>query len=364
MLKTAKHWVAAYLVVVLLLLIGVGSLTVAIDPYFHYHKPLESIYYALSNQRSQNDGILKHFDYDAIITGTSMAENFKASECNEIFGVNAIKVCFSGASYKEINDNLKVAFRHNEDIKMIVRALDTGMILADKDKMRYDLGEYPTHLYDDNLFNDVKYVFNKEILFSLSVPLLEGYMKGIEGGITDFDSYSNWMRSCTFGKNTVLENVAFFEEPTENKVLTDEERKMIQDNIEQNVIALAQAHPETEFYYFFTPYSAVWWGDMYQKGYLERQIEAEKYAIELILDCENIKFFSWNNRFEIITDLNNYKDLSHYGEWINSLILNEMDEEKNILTWENYGAYIEDMKTFYSTFDYNSLFEQYDDPEM
>lgn len=103
---------------------------------------------------------------------------------------------------------------------------------------------------------------------------------------------------------------------------------------------------------------------MYQKGYLERQIEAEKYAIELILDCQNIKLFSWNNRFEIITDLNNYKDQSHYGEWINSLILNEMVAEKNILTWENYGAYIEEMKIFYSTFDYNSLFEQYDDPKM
>lgn len=226
MLKTAKHWVIAYTVVVLFLLIGVGSLTIVIDPYFHYHKPLENVYYSLGNQRSQNDGILKHFDYDAIITGTSMAENFKASECNKIFGVNAIKVCFSGASYKEINDNLRVAFRNNEGIKVIVRALDTGRILTDKDKMRYDLGEYPTHLYDDKPFNDVKYVFNKEILLSLSVPLLEGDMNGIEGGITDFDRYSNWMHSCTFGKNAVLENVTFFEEPAENKVLTDEERQM------------------------------------------------------------------------------------------------------------------------------------------
>ena len=47
----------------------------------------------------------KHFDYDAIITGTSMTENFLSSEFDSLFGVNSVKTTFSGASYKEINQN-------------------------------------------------------------------------------------------------------------------------------------------------------------------------------------------------------------------------------------------------------------------
>ena len=116
-----------------------------IDPYFHYHKPYtDSYYYDLNNQRSQNDGISKHFDYNALITGTSMTENFKTSELNEIFGVNSVKVSYSGGSYKEMNDNLVIALKNNSNLKMVVRGLDTGMFFDAPDRMREDLGKYPT----------------------------------------------------------------------------------------------------------------------------------------------------------------------------------------------------------------------------
>lgn len=130
-----------------------------IDPYMHYHKPdTEGYFYSLNNQRSQNDGITKHFEYDALITGTSMTENFKTSEMDALFACNSIKVPYSGGSYKEINDNLKVAVENNPNLKMVVRGLDMGRFLDDKDVMRYDLGTYPTYLYDSNPLNDVQYI--------------------------------------------------------------------------------------------------------------------------------------------------------------------------------------------------------------
>ena len=62
------------------------SVVVYVDPFMHYHKPIISkFFYSLDNQRSQNDGIIKYFDYDAIITGTSMIENFKTSEFDKLF---------------------------------------------------------------------------------------------------------------------------------------------------------------------------------------------------------------------------------------------------------------------------------------
>ena len=62
------------------------------DPYFHYHKPFSFISYRLYDERYINDGISRHFDYDAIITGTSMAQNFKTSEVDALFGVESVKV--------------------------------------------------------------------------------------------------------------------------------------------------------------------------------------------------------------------------------------------------------------------------------
>jgi hypothetical protein len=58
------------------------------------------------DERYLNDGIVKHFDYDSIITGTSMTQNFRASEFDELFKAHCVKVPLSGASYREINELL------------------------------------------------------------------------------------------------------------------------------------------------------------------------------------------------------------------------------------------------------------------
>ena len=201
----SKIWVILYLSFVLIALGVVGGLVIYIDPFFHYHKPhVDDYYYEIDNQRSQNDGITKNFDYDALITGTSMTNNFKTSELDELFDVHSIKLPYSGATYKEINDNVVNALEYNKNLKLVVRGLDIGKIVEDKDNMREDLGDYPTYLFDDNYFNDAKYVFNRNVLFNRVYPMIAASDKdGFESGITSFDEYDNWMSQCTFGMKTV-----------------------------------------------------------------------------------------------------------------------------------------------------------------
>ena len=76
---------------VLAILFLIGSVTAWVDPFFHYHAPQDRLQYPINNQRYQNNGIVRHFSYDALITGTSMTENFMASECDlfrrEVYGI-------------------------------------------------------------------------------------------------------------------------------------------------------------------------------------------------------------------------------------------------------------------------------------
>ena len=102
-MKSSKKWMISFICIFLTILIVVGAFMVVVDPYFHYHKPIEGLQYSLQNERYQNNGIVKHFEYDAIITGSSMTECFKTSKMDEIFGVKSIKVPYSGGSYKEQN---------------------------------------------------------------------------------------------------------------------------------------------------------------------------------------------------------------------------------------------------------------------
>ena len=359
----AKLWIIGYLVLAAGALSIAGAWVVRVDPFFHYHKPLtEGYYYNLNNERSQNDGISKHFDYDALITGTSMTECFKTSELDAIFGTNSIKVPYSGGSYKEINDNLINALAHNPNLKMIIRGLDMDFFIQDKDYRRHDLGDFPTYLYDQNIFNDVKYIFNRDVLFKRVYPMvLANDNEGFEPGITSFDDYSYWMANrVIFGLNKLCPDGIAVQDAGDPVHLTDEQSEMVLENIHQNVTSLAEQYPEVTFYYFFTPYSAAWWQNLVNSGKIYRQIEAEQLFIEEILKHDNIKLYSFNNLTDITTDLNNYKDIIHYGSWINSLMLQYMYDGKCLLTYDNYEEYLDDELSFYTSFDYRQLNNQVD----
>ena len=363
--RKALFWTLGFTALVVTALAIVAHRTILIDPFFHYHLPItEEYFYPLNNQRSMNNGIIRLFNYDGLITGTSMTENFKSSEANALWGCKFIKVPFSGGSFKEINDNVAVALRSNPHLRIIIRGLDNGMFAQEKDYMRKDLGKYPTYLYDNSIFNDVEYIFNRDVLFSRIFPMTtEKNKPGFKGGITSFDAYSNWMWNYKFGKNVLYPDGISVMELKPFEELTETVANTVRENIRQNVTSLAQQYPDVYFYYFFTPYSAKWWQEKYANGTLASQIQIERIVIEEILKCQNILLFSFNNLTNITTDLNNYKDSTHYAEWINSLILRYMHDGKCRLTNENYEQYLQKELSFYSTFDYTSMNDQddYDD---
>lgn len=365
---TGKRWTISLLLLVGTILLLTAGVVGVIDPYFHFHKPVEWFYYKLvgTNQRMVNNGIMRHFDFDAYITGTSMTNGFKASEFDELFGVHSVKVPFAGASYKEINDNQRLGYQYNDSIRIVIRGLDYNRVLDATDEMRYV--EYPTYLYDDNPFNDVAYLWNRDTLLYISLDALYT-LRGKGGGMTTFDDYSNDINSSSFGIEEVRKSVSGGKENAdmteqnadlqeeETTYLTEEDIENTRENVRQNVTALAGEHPETDFYYFFTPYSIFYWNGLSENGTIDKQIDAERIAIEMILEQPNIHLFSFNNRTDITTNLDNYKDAGHYGEWINSEMLHMMKDGEGLLTKENYEAYLRQEREFYNAFDYAGLWE-------
>lgn len=344
----------------LLVLVLLAGMVILVDPDFHYRAPLSKKGYSLDDERFQNDGIVRNFDYDAIITGTSVTQNFKTSECDRLFGTKTIKVSYSGGTYKEINDNLKRAFDTGKDIKMVVRSLDYSgsFLIGDKDDMNSQLVNpslYPEYLYDNNIWNDVNYFLNKSMLISSLVTI-----KHMAAGTRQisFDSYNNWNGDYSFGRDAVLATFERGDGQLRKAVqLSESEKQMLLGNLEQNVIDLVSQYPTTEFYLFFPPYSICYWDTARQEGKLEYTLEAERVAIEELLKYDNIHLFSFNDKFDWTCNLDNYKDRVHYGEWINSAILECMSQGKYQLTADNYLDYLQEVEDFYSTYDYEQIYQ-------
>ena len=85
-----KKWLRRTIIGILGIMIFVVLLQIIVDPYFHYHKPITK--YRLNDERYINDGIARHFDYNAIITGNSLCQNFSTSQYDELFGTNSVKL--------------------------------------------------------------------------------------------------------------------------------------------------------------------------------------------------------------------------------------------------------------------------------
>ena len=348
----AKVWFGTVVAGTLSLLAVIAGYIVVVDPFFHYHKPLEGFAYELANERYQNDGIVKHFSYDTVITGTSMTANFKTTDCDAFFGGKSIKVPFHGGSFKEVNDNLKVALAYNPNVVRVIRCLDINNFTQDKDYVNYE--NLPEYLYDDNIFNDTQYVWNKTALM-VADDILINTAAGEQW--TTFDEYMNWSDDYQYGREAVLATYVRPGKEEHAEKLTDMERERTLGNVRQNITDLAKQYPDVEFDYYLSPYSICWWDvEVVQPGKLSWQRDLDQTVIEEILTCDNIHLYSYMDNFELICNLDNYKDRIHYGGETNTNLLRWMSEDKGRITKANYHEYLDRVYDYYGEYDYDSLY--------
>ena len=345
-----KRYFFLSLILLVLLLGIVAAVVFIVDPYFLYRSPIFN--YSLISERYQNNGILKNFGYDAIITGTSMTENFKASEFERLFNCKAIKVSNSGASYKEIHDRLATGFKSSNNIKYVLWGLDGGASLAaDKDAMEYS--DLPEYLYNDSPFDDYRYLLSKDN-FALSVNnVIRTILKKEE---KSFDDFGYWAAPFTFSKATVDSIYIRGEKTDIQHPLTEAELQTMYDNLNANVISLVADNPSTVFLLFLPPYSIYYFDSKYTTGTLEKQLLLQEKAIELLLQYDNVRLFSFSDDFDLVTDLDNYTDPLHYGPWVNSEILLAMSKGEHRITRDNFEDYCRKVREFYLKYDYDGLF--------
>lgn len=345
---SAKKWNIGVCTATVLFLALFALLTAIIDPFLHYHDGLDGLEYPLKDIRYQNDGIARHYEYDSIITGTSMTQNFKTSEFESLWGGKTVKISCSGASFHESNENIRRALSYNPDVKYVLCSLDGNWINYPSDQNEYD--DYPEYLYDNNPLNDVSYLLNKEV-----VPKTLAVINFTRAGnkTTSMDEYGRWGPYVTYGKEAVLASVREVSEPAEESVMTEADKERIRQNITDNFVKTARMYPDTTFYLFLPPYSACYWETILKTKQLGCQIDCQEYAVGLLLDVENIEVYDFAHLTDITSDLDNYMDSLHYGEWINSEILHMIHAKEGMLTKENYKEYYAGLKELYGNFDYS-----------
>lgn len=349
---TSKKWNNIVVFGTLGILLITAVFNIFVDPFLHYHAPLSFLEYPLQYERYQNDGMARNYSYDSIITGSSMSLNFKCSEFDNLWNTQSVKLALSGATVHELALSMEHFFQYNPDIRYVLCSLDGTTINTPVDYLSYS--GIPFYLYDRNPFNDVKYLLNKDVL-PKTVAVIN---YTLAGNLTpDRDEYGNFSRFMHYGRDQVISETrdAVKAVPEEEMTLTEEDIRQIHNNIEKNYGNLVKSHSDTEFYFFIPPYSIYSWESLYQNGQLSFQIWAQAEACRILLEYPNVHVYDFTDRMDIITNLDNYSDSLHYGEWINSEILVMMKNGEGELKADNYMTYYEDLLDLLRNYDYSLL---------
>ena len=346
---SAKRYITVFAVFAGGGLLLAALLVYLIDPFFHYHMPWFGMEPVVHNERYQNAGLADHADYDAIIVGSSMSENFDAAWFDEAFGARTLKLPYSGATV----ENVRIAIDRAEaatggTLKYVFGNLDIEL-LGTVDTVASPL---PDYLYNRLLFDDVYYLLNKDVIIEdVTYTIQQNY----RGTVAPLSSAYQWYTNSIFSKEQVLKDLTLPDEflpvPQETEAISDTTITAV-DRIKR----LADQYPETTFCYFYSPYSMARWYREYCKGKFLSDCDVMRYSAQKLLECENVRLY-FPITYEIITDLDSYKDLGgHYGINIQYLIFEEIRDDINRLTTDNYERYFSDFQNAVMECDFEAVF--------
>lgn len=320
---------------VLFLLVSVAGIIFIFDPFYHYHAPYLNLKAVLTQKEYQCIGTIKNFGYDSLIMGSSTAENYNNSWFDEAFGCTAIKAIKSSGTTSDLDYYLTEAFSRRE-LKNVFYSLDLFALSGDQKNFLQD--GMPLYLYDENIWNDVEYFWNKDVLFK-DIPYLLA-----ENFLDDYDegaSY-NWAQYKTFGREEAIKHYDRAENITPMKP-SEEYQEKIDNNIDllENQVL---EHPDTQFYFIFPPYSSLWWDNIYRNGELEEYEYAAEAVIQRLIGYKNVSIHYFQNDQDIILNLDNYMDPIHFSADINHHIVEQVAAGNYRLTDQNYKEQLNMMK--------------------
>ena len=351
-----KRWLGGFLGIFLAGLAGCMALVIWVDPFFQYHKPLAWFPYLVDNQVNQNPGLAKHMDYDGILIGSSMTASFNTDWFEELMGMKTQKLSYNGSYPKDLSNIMQLVFDAKGDqVAAVYMAVDQSTFSADPEETKFPVTDY---LYDDNVFNDVPYLLNKDVLLDYILRPLADRKDASDWA----ELYKPWWTDEYYNKANVLMYYEAAEEKREEEALAaDYFKDAVEENLQKNIFPYIEAHPETEFYIFYPPYSILFWNDVTREKELEAVIGRLEYMTEGLLNYENVHVFNFLGKEEIICNLNNYADYMHYHKNVCRYITECFATGENELHPENYGQAFDEIRTLTMSYNYPAIWDDWYD---
>lgn len=349
MQKEYRKWALGLLTALVAGLGFCAAIVAVVDPFFHYRSP-DPEAEVWFEQRYQTAGLLRSQDYETVLMGTSLAANYRPLWFDAYFDTRTVKVTFPNGGFHEFTQALDYAYE-THDVKRVIFGLDPNILVRSVEEAPDQL---PAYLYDTNPWNDGPYLLNKSVLVRTLYVLREK----AEGNTQALQDAFVWDGSVFFSKELAL---AGYQRPeAEDTVLPEDAFFAVCDENLATVKSWLTEHPDTEFIFYYSPYSILFWDKMERQGKTDAMFAALKYATEQLLAYDNVKIQCFLTDIDTITDLDNYADHIHVAGRVTWKMSKAMAGTENLLTMENYEEKLDALREYVLNYDYESIWEDQD----
>lgn len=331
------------------------------DPLQLFHKPIFRETTFFGDMRLAARGIIRYYDFDSVILGTSMLENTSAKEAGEKLGGKWVNLSLINSSYDERAVVLEYLFGYKKPQK-IIYSLESFTIASIKDSSKFD------YLYDENPLDDFKvYLNDKFILCALAWREskdctgrdLEELLKwsNHEDLKILFGGFEKWLK---YGKKetiAMLKNIKDIPFVVKKDNFDLEKQRSY---IQTYVLDFVAENPQTQFYFIVPTYSRLSYrigsGDFDNKTFYNRALNL-KWFVQELEKYPNAKIYGFDT-LDYADDVANYKDFAHYNVDMNSLHLDSIRGEKHILDSNNIDSYLKVMEDKIKNYDLKPFIEK------
>jgi|APSaa5957512622_1039677.scaffolds.fasta_scaffold01864_6 hypothetical protein len=322
-----KKWSFLFFSILAVVFSLIASSVYIIDPLQMFRKMKYEPFYDF-NERHITPGIIKQYDFNAVLLGTSMMQNSKPSQVDKLYNVKAVKLSFPAATILE----QEFVFKHaaeKQPLKLVIFSIDSISFSNDKESLG---DEFPHHLYNLNHTNIYKYFFDFYLLKKMRKINFLSIYNGRKYEY-NFDKVGYWGDSKVYSKISLFDS---YHSPVfKNLEFKPDLIKNVSKNLEYIFEPMIKKNPNTEFLVFFPPYSILYWARYSKSGHLKDQLTFKANIYNSLKKYKNVKLFDFQIEKSITHNFNNYCDIMHYSPKINEYIIENLKNEKYLINEGN-----------------------------
>lgn len=311
-----KKWMRTLLLLIVVQLLSLAVLAYVVDPFFLFRVKDETY---MTSATFSTPGLVKNHQYNTALIGSSMVWDFDMPLLRETMMVEPLKVTIGAMTIKEMLTMMEL-LEQSGKVEQYIINVDFPALAVNPENQKL---LYPEFLVDFNPWNDYLYLLGFETWMRF-IPVDLAFLLADTLGINlpynfvfsrNIDNLGRSRTMFTYGRDIVLDSLR-------NRALSPLQINGLHETMLQqaNVLITSIAQTGKQTLVFFPPYSALFWLDARIKGYDKDFLEIKHHIINTLLAMNHVRVFDFQSA-TVVTDLNNYKDITHFSPEVSDWII-------------------------------------------